>query len=663
MKSWAAAAHSPRCNKAIMRRVHCSRIECRCLMSPTSPTPDLSPAASLPSRACSSPECAACHSDLQQMLAAGDLCVRFRPVAELARCGIWGHIASISPATHALPHSPQRLVAVARAAGQLPALAGAFFAGAVRRYAEAGKPGTLLLSLRGWEDDCHLLDLHALLQPVLDAHGLASTQLMLVHAGCTPASAAPEATLRWLQAARSVGFGVAAHGLGCDYSEQRLWSLVAPELVIADARAIADLEMPALSQSRFASLIARERDRGRQVLLSAVDSLAAWRALVALGITHAAGDFIGRDNALPSTIVSAAASKLMREHSNCGLPGGSCELPVLERLLVATPPARVSDSAVSVFMRFERDKETQAIAVLRDERPVGLISRFDMVENMARPFRQEVYGRKPCTRFMDDDPLIVDIGLSLQELSELIVHAHPRHLVSGFIIVSGGRYLGVGSARDLMREVTAMQMEAARYANPLTELPGNVPINKHIDSLLGNGEWCAIGYCDLDNFKPFNDVYGYAKGDAVIRLCGRILADSCDEQRDFLGHIGGDDFILVFRSEDWRGRCEQALARFAQEIRGFFSDDDLELGGYVTENRKGQPEFHSVTSLSIGIVEALPGMFASHLSVARVATEVKKKAKAIAGNSLYVNQRAYHDDESERDTGRGSDDPGEADRR
>lgn len=601
------------------------------------------------------------------MLAAGDLSVRFRPVAEFARCGIWGHIASISPAAYALPHPPQRLVAVARESGQMSALARAFFVGALRRYAEAGRPGTLLLSLRGWEDCCHQLDLD-MLPPLLELHGLAGSQLMLVHGDSTPAAAAPDATLRWLQMARAAGFGLAVQGLGCAYGEQMLWSQVSPDLVIADARAIAELEMPALAQSRFAALIAEERNKGRQVVLSAVDSVAAWRAAVALGITHAVGDFIGRDNATPSTIVSAAASKLMREHGNRELPGSTGEAPVLERLLVPTAPARVSDSAVSVFMRFERDKETQSIAVLRDERPVGLISRFDMVENMARPFRQEVYGRKPCTRFMDDDPLIVDIELSLQELSELIVHAHPRHLVSGFIIVSGGRYLGVGSARDLMREVTAMQMEAARYANPLTELPGNVPINKHIDKLLARGECCAIGYCDLDNFKPFNDVYGYAKGDAVIRLCARILADSCDEQRDFLGHIGGDDFIIVLRSEDWRSRCEQALARFAQEIRGFFSDDDLELGGYVTENRKGQPEFHPVTSLSIGVVEALPGMFANHLSVARVATEVKKKAKAIAGNSLYVNQRAYHEDESERgnDTGSaadaGSGEPGQTDR-
>jgi diguanylate cyclase (GGDEF)-like protein len=242
---------------------------------------------------------------------------------------------------------------------------------------------------------------------------------------------------------------------------------------------------------------------------------------------------------------------------------------------------------------------------------------------------------------MDTQPLVVDIGVSLPELSEIVVGADPRHLISGFIITDRGRYLGMGSVQDLVREVTAMQMEAAKYANPLTQLPGNVPINQHIDNLLAVQAPCCIAYCDLDHFKPFNDVYGYAKGDEVIQLTARALTGVCDGERDFVGHIGGDDFVMILRSEDWQERCRVALDRFGEEIRLFFSHDDIERGGYITENRKGELEFHRLTSLSIGAVEALPGMFQNHLQVSKVAAEVKKRAKAIPGNSLFVNQRVY----------------------
>ena len=151
----------------------------------------------------------------------------------------------------------------------------------------------------------------------------------------------------------------------------------------------------------------------------------------------------------------------------------------------------------------------------------------------------------------------------------------------------------------------------------------------------------TVCYCDLDHFKPFNDVYGYARGDQMIALTARILTECVEPDIDFIGHVGGDDFILVMVSQDWIGRCERALKLFEEEILGFFSHDDIERGGYVTENRKGRPEFYRLTSLSIGAVEVVSGQFANHLQVSTVASEVKKRAKAIVGNSLYVNRRQY----------------------
>ena len=86
---------------------------------------------------------------------------------------------------------------------------------------------------------------------------------------------------------------------------------------------------------------------------------------------------------------------------------------------------------------------------------------------------------------------------------------------------------------------------AARYANPLTSLPGNIPISQHIAALIESGEPFATCYCDLNNFKPFNDVYGYWRGDDMIRLCADIIRRNSDPQRDFVGHVGGDDFVML----------------------------------------------------------------------------------------------------------------------
>jgi diguanylate cyclase (GGDEF)-like protein len=185
-----------------------------------------------------------------------------------------------------------------------------------------------------------------------------------------------------------------------------------------------------------------------------------------------------------------------------------------------------------------------------------------------------------------------------------------------------------------------MQLEAARYANPLTLLPGNVPINEHIERLLHANTSYVACYCDLDHFKPFNDNYSYRKGDEMIQLTGRILNWACDPKLDFIGHIGGDDFILLMQSRDWKTRCEQALRSFEQATELMFQKEHLAAGGYSSEGRDGTIKFHPLTSLSIGAIQVAPGQFMSHHEVSAAMSDAKKMAKKISGNSLFIEQRS-----------------------
>jgi GGDEF domain-containing protein len=190
-----------------------------------------------------------------------------------------------------------------------------------------------------------------------------------------------------------------------------------------------------------------------------------------------------------------------------------------------------------------------------------------------------------------------------------------------------------------VREITNLQITAARYANPLTLLPGNVPVNEHIERLLRAGIAFVACYCDLDHFKPFNDAYGYRRGDDMIQLTGRILSDACDARRDFIGHIGGDDFILLLQSADWAARNRHALQRFDRESSGLYAKEDLARGGLLAEDRSGNPVVHPLGALSIGAVIVEPGDYASHYEVSAAAAEAKRQAKRTAGSSMFVERR------------------------
>jgi len=295
-----------------------------------------------------------------------------------------------------------------------------------------------------------------------------------------------------------------------------------------------------------------------------------------------------------------------------------------------------------IFACFSENTSLRAIPVVKDGRPVGLISRYEFEDNLAQPCRRELLGKKPCKEMMNAEPLLVEKSTPIHELSGFLSESEIRHFTDGFIITEQGRYIGIGTGQDLLREINKAQIETARYANPLTLLPGYVPINEHIECLLQSGKSFAVGYADLDNFKPFNDVCGYRKGDELIQFTAKLIGNACDPIHDYIGHIGGDDFILVLQSKDWEQRCHRALSAFAHTSSSLFDKDHRSIGGYLSGDRQGRIVHHSLPTLSIGVVWVNPELFGSHHEVAEAATTAKIMAQEKPGNSLFIERRRLH---------------------
>jgi diguanylate cyclase (GGDEF)-like protein len=169
----------------------------------------------------------------------------------------------------------------------------------------------------------------------------------------------------------------------------------------------------------------------------------------------------------------------------------------------------------------------------------------------------------------------------------------------------------------------------------LTFLPGNIPISEHIGRLLDSGGQFVACYGDLNDFKPYNDHYGYWRGDEMIRLVARTLVSHCDPRRDFVGHVGGDDFVVLFQSNDWMDRCEKVIAVFNANARNLFDEAALSRGGIEAEDRHGVRRFFAFTTLSIGAVPVTPGTFRRPEDVATAAAAAKHKAK-ISSQGLIV---------------------------
>ena len=155
-------------------------------------------------------------------------------------------------------------------------------------------------------------------------------------------------------------------------------------------------------------------------------------------------------------------------------------------------------------------------------------------------------------------------------------------------------------------------MYVNRRVSPLTGLPGNVQILAELKKRVMNEEEFAVLYADLDHFKEYNDVYGFLKGDEIIKYTAKAIVRNVHSLKGnhcFVGHIGGDDFVAIVSKTDYEQVCQNILAEFDKDIHNFFTKDDLERGYLEVENRKGVMEQFPLTSLSIGVVEADKGRF------------------------------------------------------
>lgn len=579
-------------------------------------------------------------SRLNEILAQRQLNALFQPIIHMQRGEIVGYEGLIRGPSDSPLHSPMNLFKVARAHNLSVAVEHMCRRVVLERFAELDLPGKLFLNVSP----------EMLLQPHA-RHG--ETLGYIQEVGIHPDRVIIELTENQptydydlLREAvmhyRGMGFQIAIDDLGEGFSSLRLWSELRPEYVKIDMHFVQGINHDPVKLQFVRSIQEIAEESGTTVIAEGIETQTELLMIRDLRIAYGQGYHISRPQATPGTELPVDIAKSLNRNGVAVYPQKSAfehNIVTALKLLRIVPAVAPDMTNNQVYDMFRASPDLQIIPVVDKDIPVGLITRPDLIDRFARPYLRELYGKKPCTTFMDASPLITDKNTSLQELSQIIVEADRHHLSNGFIITDGGRYLGMGTGQDLMREITQMQINAARYANPLTLLPGNVPINEHIDRLLQNGARFAACYIDLDHFKPYNDVYGYRKGDDVIQLTGRVLGTHCDPNRDFIGHIGGDDFIVLFQSEDWEKRCEAILQSFAHAIPEYYCNADRERGGYISEDRRGNKVFHPLISLSLGVVRIEPGQYMSHHQIATAASDAKKQAKKIPGNSLFIERR------------------------
>ncbi|RFO95746.1 diguanylate phosphodiesterase [Rhodoferax lacus] len=431
-------------------------------------------------------------------------------------------------------------------------------------------------------------------------------------------------------ALRGTGIGLALDDFGDGHSSLRLWSQLKPDIVKIDRYFIKDVSTQGDKLKTIQALQQIASIFGSELVAEGIETADDLRVLRDLGIDYGQGYFLGHPDRTPMAHVGPEVLRVMSERQVAVFPELSRAAVAGQiRNLSVTPAPTVSqdESNDEVARIFLANAELHALAVLEGDKPIGIINRAGFMNEYTKLYYREVWGRKPCALHTNLAPRIIEREHNIDELVGILTSQDQRYLSDGFIVTEHGRYIGLGTGDQLVRSVTETRIEAARHANPLTFLPGNIPISQHIERLLKKKVAFVACYADLNNFKPYNDYYGYWRGDEMIRLIARIAMEQCDSQRDFLGHVGGDDFILLFQSTDWLVRCERLVAEFNERAREMFDEEARKAGGIQAEDRHGVQRFFPCTTVSIGAVTINGSLYSRAEEIANLAALAKHDAK------------------------------------
>jgi len=201
-----------------------------------------------------------------------------------------------------------------------------------------------------------------------------------------------------------------------------------------------------------------------------------------------------------------------------------------------------------------------------------------------------------------------------------------------------------GLDREIQKMMLKIKDSQQRYldASPLTRLPGNLAIEQVLKDKMDNGEKFALCYIDLDDFKAFNDKYGYAKGSDLIKMTGEVLyraKDKYAEKQDFVGHIGGDDFVLITSPDEAEQVCQAIIGEFDRLIPEYYHAEDRANGFIEGMDRYGVKRRFSIMSISIAVVSDVKRSFRSPIEIAKAATEIKDYVKSLPGSNYLIDRR------------------------
>lgn len=439
---------------------------------------------------------------------------------------------------------------------------------------------------------------------------------------------------------RNQGFLIAVDDAGAGYSSLQAIAELQPEFVKIDMSLVQDVHKSHIKRAMIEAFTNFSSKINARIICEGIESEEEFSTLIKMGCDFGQGYYISKPKSSEEILVSNknyySLINFKDNQEYCTISKKIGDVVIYQEYL--SPETKVA----KIIDLFNENKALSGLVICQEEKPIGLVMREKLFSVLGSRYGYDLFIKRSVKEIMDNKPLILFHSTPLEEAAPLVAERLDKGIMDYLIVTKEDKYQGIVTVAKMLDTFAKIQIEQAKDCNPLTGFPGNRCITWHIAELIKSEEQMMVLYFDLDNFKAFNDYYGFEHGDRALHLLAKIIEENVlrlGNKEDLIAHIGGDDFVVITTMDKANLIAEEVIKGFDKQIINLYDKSSIENAYIISKNRKGDITTFPIMSLSIAGIDNQSQKFTNPLELGEMAAEIKKLAKKEAGSCYIINKR------------------------
>ncbi len=428
---------------------------------------------------------------------------------------------------------------------------------------------------------------------------------------------------------RSQEYKIAVDDAGAGYSGLNLISDINPNFIKLDINLIRNVDKDSLKSALIKGMVELSKETQIVLIAEGIETKEELEALIKLGVQYGQGFYIQRPSEEVFEIneeiirfISEINHRMLQEKNE-----GSSNISI-KNLCKYTGIVSPKVTASYVYHIFMQNPGFFGLCIVEDELPIGIITNEKLALKMSGHYGYSLYQNKPISELMDRSFLSVDHQTPINIVSCLAMSRSNDKLYDFIVVTENKKYIGTVTIKDLLQKATEIKVDHAKHQNPLTGLPGNLMVEQRISQCITSERDYSVAYIDIDNFKAYNDVYGFENGDLALKLLASILTNHLSREH-FIGHIGGDDFVVVINDHITKEYFNDIIRQFEFNALKLYNRKDLHNGYITTANRRGEPEQFPLLSITVAVINNQDQCYQDVYELTELLAKKKKELRQI----------------------------------